>query len=61
MEVVSCEKAPGALHPLRSKVKEVAGIMIDCPNRASEFTGARIVSKSSVKIGQFNQIWNKIP
>ncbi len=59
METGTYEKACVALHPLRSKIKEVAGMITDCPNRAAQGYDARIVDPVRVKIGQFNQFWGK--
>ena len=59
METGIRDQADGMLHQLKSKVKEVAGMISDCPGRQTEGTGERITGKARVKIGQFNQFWGK--
>lgn len=55
MESSTRDKAEGALHQLKGKVKEVAGMISDNPKLELEGTAEKIVGKIQVKVGQFNQ------
>jgi uncharacterized protein YjbJ (UPF0337 family) len=59
MEAGTNEKIEATLLKLRSKVKETAGMITDCPNRQAEGAGGRVAGEVQVKIGQFNQFWGK--
>ena len=59
MESGTGGRAEGTPHQLRSKVKEVAGMISDCPNREAEGGAGRMAGKARVRIGQFNQFWSK--
>lgn len=59
MKYSSEYQANGTLPQLRSKVKEVAGMISDCPGLHPEGPGENNPGQVRVKIGQFNQFWGK--
>ena len=59
MESSTRDKVEGALHQVKGKVKEVAGIVSDNPDLEAEGTGEKIAGKVQVKIGQFNKFFGK--
>ena len=50
---------PDARHQLKSKIKEVAGMISDSPRLRSRGTGETPPGTVRIKIGQFNQFWGK--
>jgi uncharacterized protein YjbJ (UPF0337 family) len=59
MEYSAKEQAAGALHQLRGKIKEVAGMISDSPRLHPQSAGDRIAGNVRPKIGQYNQFWGK--
>lgn len=59
MDSITNDSAEGTSHQLKSKIKEVAGMISDCPNMQAEGTGEKIAGSAQVKIGQFNRFSGK--
>jgi len=59
MESSAKDKVTGALHQLKGKVKEVAGMISDSPRFQAEGTTERVAGQVQVKIGQFNRFFGK--
>jgi uncharacterized protein YjbJ (UPF0337 family) len=53
------DEADGTLHQLKGKVKEVAGMISDCPKLEAKGTAERVAGRVQQKIGKFNQFWGK--
>jgi uncharacterized protein YjbJ (UPF0337 family) len=51
------DKAEGAFHEVKGKIKEVAGKLSDDPNLEAEGTGEKIAGKVQVKVGQVKKVW----
>ncbi|GFO61476.1 hypothetical protein GMST_38010 [Geomonas silvestris] len=55
MDSSTRDKAEGALHQLKGKVKEVAGMISDNPKLELEGAVEKIAGKVQVKIGKYNE------
>jgi len=53
------DKAEGAFHEVKGKVKEVAGKVTDNPNLEAEGIGEKIAGKVQEKIGEAKKVWGK--
>ncbi len=53
------DKAEGAFHKAKGKVKEVAGKLSDNPKLEAEGTGEKLAGKVQEKIGQVKKVFGK--
>ena len=59
MESTTKNRMAGTSFPLQSRIKEVAGMISDCPKRNFQGTAEAVVGENHVKIGSFNNFWGK--
>ena len=53
------DKAEGAFHEVKGKVKEVSGQLNDNPELEAEGTGEKIAGKVQEKVGEVKKVWGK--
>lgn len=57
MESRTSDTIASTPYPLMGKVKEIAGMISDCPNRQAK--GSRATASGKIRIGQYNNFWAK--
>ena len=59
MESSTKDQAEGTFHPIKGKLKEIAGELSDNPKLEAEGTDEKIAGKVQEKIGQVKKILGK--